>query len=269
MYRNFKTDEEKDEIARSYLAKRSEKKRKGQKKWFPGPACKVSKIDNRVVLKAGPDYSAITALKNTEEWANEDTQVVEACTVRWVKDCFDNQTELRVAKVPYLHGVLWQDAAATRNETTPVLLCDETGQLEVRLHEDLRATYNKVRSLSHSDPAILMKKVSIFRSDSGHEFYACCALANFIRLVSPDRKKDGNDLPSYPNSFPLQYGSQDLSELGSFPETYHQPSSYREDEDVEGQSTTELPLLLPRSYKEHFHTSQVVFKSIVNLICKP
>lgn len=267
MYRNFKTDEEKDEIARSYLAKRSEKKRNVQKKWFPGPACRVSKIDNRVVLKAGPDYSAIATLKDTEEWANEDTQVVEACTVRWVKECFDDQTELRVAKVPYLHGVLWQDATATRNDT--LLLCDETGQVEVRLHEHLRARYYKVRSLSHSDPAILMKKVTIFRSDSGHDFYACCALANFIHLVSPDRKKDGNDLPSYPNSFPLQYGSQDLSELGSFPETNHLPSTYRADEDVEGLSATELPLLLPRSYKAHFDTSQVGFKSIVNLICKP
>ena len=212
MYGAFRTDAEKDEIARKYLEKKKQKKKRVCDKWFPGPACKVSKTDPAQV-KAGPDYSALTTLQNSEEWLKEDTRVIEACTVQWVKQCFDEQTELRIAKIPYLHGVLWQNHAVSRDGTNPLMLCDSTGQIEVRLHEVIKARYDKLISENHSEPAILMKHLTLFKSDDGTEFYACCSLENFIHLVAA---KNPNATPAYcpfPSSFSLQYGEGNLSEL--------------------------------------------------------
>ena len=210
MYGNFRTDAEKDEIARQYLEKRKERNSKKNKrvcqKWFPGPACKVSRLDTEKV-KAGPEFSAIATLKKTDEWKKEDTNVAEACTIEWVKNCFDENPELCVAKVPYLHGVLWQNFAVSRDGTHPVMLCDHTGQIEVRLHEHLIARYRK--EMSNSEPAILMKRLTIFRSDK--EFYAACSLQNFIHLVAGDTLQNPDGL-TFTSSFPLQYGSQ-TSEL--------------------------------------------------------
>lgn len=229
---NFRTEEEKDEIARKYLERRKEKKtRVREKKWFPGPACKVTKQDPEQV-KSGPDFSAIATLKSTEEWHKEDTSVVEACTVRWVEECFEEQTELRVAKVPYLHGVLWQNHAVSRDGQNPLMLSDHTGQIEVRLHEDIRARYRKVSAQNKLEPAILMKRLTIFKSDDGSDFYAACSLQNFIHLVGAEKQdgdeiqsevdqsqtvdlasaSDPNDFP-FPSSFSLQYGAESLSQV--------------------------------------------------------
>lgn len=240
MYRNFRTDAEKDEIARQYLEKRRQrKKKKRTPKWFPGPACKLSKV-NPEKVKVGPEYSAIATLKKTEEWKNEDTILIEACTVEWVKKSFDEQTELRVAKVPYLHGVLWQNHAVSRDGTNPIILCDHTGEIEVRLHDQLRARFRKQLLEKHSEPAILMKKVSIFKTDDGKEFYACCSLQNFIHLVGPDRQE--ND---YPSSFCLQYGAQDVSEL-DLPQTCDLTSNTQlTKKEPEGETVSQA-VLLPR-----------------------
>lgn len=242
MYRNFRTDAEKDEIARQYLQKRRQrKKKKRTPKWFPGPACKLSKV-NPEKVKVGPEYSAIATLKKTEEWKNEDTILIEACTVEWVKKSFDEQTELRVAKVPYLHGVLWQNHAVSRDGTNPLMLCDGTGEIEVRLHDELRARFHKQIVEKNSEPAILMKKVSIFKTDDGKQFYACCSLQNFIHLVGPDRQE--ND---YPSSFCLQYGAQDVSEL-KLPQTCdltHLTVNFSSETEPEGETLSQA-VLLPR-----------------------
>ena len=252
MYGNFRTDAEKDEIARQYLERRRGKKKRVCEKWFPGPACKISKKDPAEV-KLGPDFSAIATLKTTEEWLKEETITVEACTVRWVKECFEEHTELRVAKVPYLHGVLWQNYAVSRDGQNPLMLCDTTGQIEVRLHEDILASYHKVFSEKNSEPAILMKRLTIFKSDDGTQFYAGCSLQNFIHLVGAENPKPKpNDFP-FPSSFALDYGPDILSEvelsqtvdlcpasppiLNLTPDTIH--------ESREGESVTQA-VLLPR-----------------------
>lgn len=213
MFSNFKTDAEKEEIARQYIARRKKNKRKAVKPtWFPGPACKVTKQDSNV-QKSGPDFSSLNSLKNTEQWKELDSQVAEASTVGWVRDCFKEQTELRIAKVPYLHGVLQQDHTVCKHGANPLMLCDPSGQIEVRLHELLRARYEKQLKAKDSQPAIVMKNVTIFRSDSGEDFYACCSLENFVHLVAaaPETPNVPEGSEPYLPMSPLQYGSQ-LSE---------------------------------------------------------
>lgn len=230
MYGNFKTEEEKDEIARKYLEKRREKKkkRKVNTTWFPGPACKVSKFDTKV-LQSGPEYSSIKLLKESDEWQKQDSGLVEACTVEWVRQCFEEDSELRIAKIPYLHGALWEDMTVSKDGAHPLVLCDKTGKLEVRLHEELKSRYRKLIKANCSDPAILMKKVTVYKSDCGRDFYAACSLQNCLELVAAKRSENQASSIEYPCTFPLHYGSEDLSEidwqdttvtidLGTFPE---------------------------------------------------
>lgn len=266
MYGNFRTDAEKDEIARKYLENSRQKKKRVSEKWFPGPACKVNKKDPEQV-KVGPDYSAIATLKKSEEWKKEDTVVVEACTLEWVKKCFDEQTELRVAKVPYLHGVLWQNHAVSRDGKNPLMLLDHTGEIELRLHEELRARFHK--QIVHAEPAILMKNLSIFKTDDAKEFYACCSLQNFVHLVGPESRPE-NDFPS---SFCLQYGPQDVSEL-ELPETGELPADTpSSDTELERERVTQSVLLPRAGYIDGgpfsptsgtFQLSQWLFNSSLN-----
>lgn len=252
MYGNFRTDEEKDEIARQYLQKRRESNSKKKKsvcqKWFPGPACKVSKLDTKKVT-TGPELSAIATLKKTDEWKKEDANVADACTIEWVKNCFEENPQLCVAKVPYLHGVLWQNFAVSRDGTHPLMVCDHTGQIEVRLHEHLRARYHK--ELSHSQPAIFMKRLTIFRSEK--EFYAACSLENFVHLVAADtlQNPDGG---AFTSSFPLQYGSQsselDLTQMLELSPATPKTVELSTQDDLDGEGLTQAALL-PRPGHTH------------------
>jgi len=183
-------DKDKDSVAKEYLERSKKRKKKpAAQVWFPGPACKILRPTNDAG-KREPQYSSLPLLKNSRQWAECDQQLIQACTLKWVRDSFRAQPELRVAKVPFLHGVISLHPEAPREiEGDPaMMLSDKTEELEVRLHELLRSRYAKELSGKYTDPAILIRNATVFRGDNG-EMYACCSMENFVHLVAEQRKE--------------------------------------------------------------------------------